>query len=413
VKFVIAGNGIAAITTARTISNQAPGSQIEIYTDERHPFYWRPKLIQFLAGRLNLENLYAYPPEWYATRGVEVQLGSRVVQLDVSRQRILLEDGTEVFYDRLLLAVGSSPFEPPVPGMGEDGVFTLRTIEDASDIRTYAQQCLAAGWTETVVIGGGLLGLECSSALTSLGLQVTALEHGLWLLHRQIDKEGSVVFQKHIERLGIRVMSNAVVERMVASGSVSEVLLEDGRRLPAHLVLCATGVRPNVALASDAGLDVNMGIVVDDQLRTSAENVYAAGDVAEYEGQLLCIIPAAVEQGRVAGSNMVESGSATYRGTVPSTTLKVVGLELTSIGQIDPHEEGDEELRQSDAATGVYQKLVLRDGRIVGAILLGDRQRVPTVTKLIKQGTDVSRYKDRLLDDDVDLEELIHPWRGA
>lgn len=408
-KFVIAGSGIAAITTARTLSNRAPGSRIEIYTDERHPFYWRPKLIQFLAGRLNLEKLYAYPPEWYATRGIEVHLGSKIAQLDVSGQRIFMEDGTEVLYDRLLLAVGSSPFQPPLPGMGQDGVFTLRTIEDALDINTYAQQCLAAGWTETVVIGGGLLGLECSSALTYLGLQVTALEHGPWLLHRQIDEEGSVVLQKQIERLGIRVMSNAVLESIVARGSVSEVLLEDGRRLPARLVLCATGVRPNVALARDAGLDVNKGIIVDDGLRTSAENVYAAGDVAEYEGQLPCIIPAAVEQGRVAGANMVEPGSATYRGTVPSTTLKVVGLELTSIGQIDPHEEGHEELRQADAATGVYRKLLLRDGRIVGAILLGDRQRVPTVTKLIKQGTDVSRYKDRLLDDDVDPEEIIHP----
>ncbi len=408
-KFVIAGNGIAAITTARTISSRAPGSQIGIYTDERHPFYWRPKLIQFLAGRLNLEKLYAYPREWYATRGIEVHLGSRVEQLDLSGQRILLEDSTEVSYDRLLLAVGSSPFQPPLPGIGQDGVFTLRTIDDALDIKTYAQQCLAAGWTETVVVGGGLLGLECSSALTSLGLQVTALEHGPWLLHRQIDEEGSVVFQKQIERLGIRVMVNAVPESILANGSVSEVVLEDGVRLPACLVLCTTGVRPNVALARDAGLDVNKGIIVDDGLRTSAEHVYAAGDVAEYEGQLPCIIPAAVQQGRVAGANMVEPGSATYRGTVPSTTLKVVGLELTSIGQIDPHEEGYEELRQADAATGIYRKLVLRDGRIVGAILLGDRQRVPAVTKLIKQGTDVSRYKDRLLDDDVDLEEIIHP----
>jgi nitrite reductase (NADH) large subunit len=413
VKVLIAGNGIAGITAARTMSAGGPGAQIEIYTDEPHPFYLRPKLIQFLAGRLNLQNLYVYPPEWYAKLGIAVHLASRVARLDVSGHRILLEDGTEASYDRLLLAVGSSPFQPPLPGMGQDGVFTLRTIEDALGIKSYAEQCLAAGSTEAVVIGGGLLGLECASALTSLGLQVTLLEHGQWLLHKQIDQEGSVVLQEQIERLGFRVMTNAVPESILASGSVSEVLLKGGLRVPARLVLCAAGVRPNTALAEDAGLDVNRGVVVNGQLRTSAQHVYAVGDVAEYEGQLPCIIPAAVRQGRVAGANMLEPGSVTYHGTVPSTTLKVVGLDLTSVGLIDPREAGYQELRKVDGAKGVYRKLVLRDGRIVGAILLGDKQRVPAVTKLITQRTDVSRYRDSLLDDDVDLQAMTNQQGGA
>ena len=151
---------------------------------------------------------------------------------------------------------------------------------------------------------------------------------------------------------------------------------------------------------------MNRGVLVDDQMRTSTEDVYAAGDITEYEGKVPCIIPAAIEQARVAAANMVEPGSATYSGTVPYTTLKVVGLDLTSIGLIAPQEEGDEELRSVDRARGIYRKLVLREGRIVGAILLGDRKRVSAVSKLITQGTDVSAYRDRLLDDDFDLQTI-------
>lgn len=412
-KFVIAGNGIAAITAARSISAGAPGAQIEIYTDEPHPYYLRPRLIKFLAGRLRLEDLYVYPPEWYAKRGIAVHLATKVVGLDTSGQRIVMEDGGVASYDRLLLAVGSSPFRPPVLGMEQDDVFTLRTIDDALAIKDRAERCISAGSREAVVIGGGLLGLECASALTAQGLEVTVLQRGPWLLHKQIDQQGSMVLQGQMEGLGIGFMANVVSERILANDSVSGVSLRSGLTVPAHLVLCTAGVRPNTDLAEDAGLKVDRGVIVDSQLRTSAEHVHAAGDVAEFEGQTPCIIPAAVEQGRVAGTNMVEPGSATYRGTVPSTTLKVAGLDLTSIGLITPQEEGYEELRQVDGAKGVYRKLVLRDGRIVGAILLGDRQMVPAVTKLIKQGTDVSRYKESLLDDDFDLETITKQSGGT
>ncbi len=405
-KFVIVGNGLAGITAASTISAGDAGAVIQIYTDEPHAFYLRPRLIEFLAGRLNLGGLYSHPREWYAKRGIEVHLASRVARLDVSGHRIVLEDDTEVSYERLLLAVGASPFVPPLPGMGK-GVFTLRTIEDAVGIKGHAERCLAEGSNEAVVIGGGLLGLECANALTSLGLQVTVLEQGPWLLHKQVDQEGARVLEERIVRLGFGVIAGADPGEIVSDGGFAcGVSLKDGRTLPAKLVLSAAGVRPNTDLARDAGLDVNRGIVVDGQLRTSEDHVYAAGDVAEYDGQLPCIIPAAVEQGKVAGADMLEPGSATYHGTVPSTTLKVVGLHVTSIGQIDGREERDQEFRKVDGAKGVYRKLVLREGRIVGAILLGDRPLVPTITKLIKEDTDVSRYGDDLMEDGFDWQTI-------
>lgn len=402
-KLVIIGNGVAGITAARTTSALAPGAQTEIYTDEPYPYYPRPRLIDFLAGRLGLEEIYAYPAQWYDQRGILVHQGTKVAEVDVPLKRILLQDGGEASYDRLLLAMGSSPFVPPVDGMDKQGVFTLRSIEDALAIKRYAEGCLAEGLREAVVIGGGLLGLESANALTDLGLVVTVLEHGPWLLHRQVDQEGGTLLQEHVKSLGIRIIADAELKAITGNHRVSGVLLKDGASLPGSLVLCSAGVRPNTDLAKSAGLSLNRGILVDDQMRTSADDVYAVGDVAEYEGRLYCIIPAALEQARVAAANMVDPGSATYHGTVPSTTLKVVGLDLTSIGPIAPEEEGYEELRKVDRGKGVYQKLVLHDGRIVGAILLGARKRVPLIRKLIEQRTDVSAHRHRLLDDDFDF----------
>lgn len=388
------------------ISAAAPGSEVDIYTDDLHPYYWRPRLLELLAGRVSAEDLYAYPAEWYANRGIAVHLGTRLTSLDPSARRLLFEDGAEASYGRLLLAVGSRPFVPPVEGAEKDGFFSLRSIEDALAIKSYADQRLSAGPREAVVIGGGLLGLESANALTSLGMQVTVLEHGPWLLHKQLDQEGAAMLQEGIERLGIGVVVEAVTEAILGANSVSAVRLQGGQTLPASLVLCSTGVRPNAGLARAAGLAVKTGILVDDQMRTSADDVYAAGDVAEYEGQLPCIIPVAVQQARVAAANMVQPGSAAYIGAVPFTTLKIVGIDLASIGLVAPPAEGYEELMRVDQDSGVYRKLVLRDGRIVGAILLGDKKQVASVRKLIEQGADVSAYEDRLLDDDFELQAI-------
>ena len=405
-RFVIIGNGIAGITAARTISATAPDAKVEIYTDDPHPYYWRPRLLELLSGRVSIESMYAYPVEWYAERGIGVHLATELRAIDRSATKVLFGDGKEASYGRLLLAIGSRPFVPPVEGAEKDGFFSLRSMEDALAIKSYAERSLSAGSREAVVVGGGLLGLESANALTSLGMQVMVLEHGPRLLHKQLDREGATMLQQRIERLGIAVAVNAVPEAVLGNDRVSGVRLQGGQVLSGSLVLCSTGVRPNIDLARAAGLAVNRGILVDSQMRTSAEDVYAAGDVAEYEGELPCIIPVAVQQARVAAANMVEPGSAAYHGAVPLTTLKIMGIDLASIGLVAPQEEGYEELRSTDHVKGVYRKLVLRDGRIVGAILLGDKKRVPPVSKLIEQGVDVSAYGDRLLGDDFDLQAI-------
>ncbi len=425
-KFVVIGNGVAGITAARALSAPLPpkvgrieggGVEIEIYTQEAHHYYPRPRLQGFLAGEIGLEKLPLYPPAWYEKRGIAVHLGVEVVELDPTAKRITLaactergrSNGRQVAYDCLLLATGSRPFIPSIEGVDKaasshvrsGGVFTLRTIEDALAIKRWAE-----GAKRAVIVGCGLLGLEVARALTVLGLEVTVLEHGPYPLRRQLDAEGGSLMRERIEAMGIGMALNASSQAILGDGQATGVLLQDGRRIKGDLILISAGVRCNVRLAQEAGLEVNRGVVVDERLRTSAEDIYAAGDVAEFRGRVYGIIPAALEQARVAAANMLGREQAEYRGTVSSSTLQVVGVDCTSIGIVHPPEgEGYQEFRKLEA--DVYKKLVLKDGRLVGAILLGDRKDVAPISRLIRKDADVSRYTERLLDDDFDWKGLL------
>ncbi len=409
-KLVIIGNGVAGVTAARALSDA--GAEAEIYTQEAHHYYPRPRLQSFLAGEIGLEGLPLYPPAWYEKRGIAVHLGVEVVGLDPRAKRIALaactehfdraqcklrrSNGREVSYDRLLLAAGSRPFIPPIEGVDKGGVFSLRTIEDALAIKKWAE-----GAKRAVIVGGGLLGLEAARALRAQGLLVTVLERGPYLLQRQLDAEGGALMRGLIEAMGIEVVLEASSQVILGDGQATGILLQDGRRIEGDLILISAGVRSNVRLAQEAGLEVNRGVVVDEHLRTSAEDIYAAGDVAEFRGQVYGIIPAAIEQARAAAVNMLGREQAEYQGTIPSNTLQVMGIDCTSIGVVHPEAgEGYQELRKSEAR--VYKKLTLKDGRLVGAILLGDRKDAAPISRLIQRGADVSRYAERLLDDDFD-----------
>jgi nitrite reductase (NADH) large subunit len=406
-RLIIVGGGIAAITAARGVRGAAPDIEIDIYTDEPYRFYRRPSLIEFLADKVDQEELFVYSPEWYANKGINLHLSSAVVGLDTRGQTIHLETGEETTYDRLLLATGSHPFRPPLEGLDKEGVFTIRSLDDARAIKSYAQENVSKGRTEAIVLGGGLMGLECANALATLGLEVTVLQGGPWLLNRQVDPQGADVLEEHLSHLGVRCLSNVRLESVLGADRVSGVRLQDGREFKAHLVLCAAGVRANLELARAGGLKTGRGVLVDSEMCTSAEHVYAAGDVAEYYGEAWQIIPAAVNQARVAAANIVEPGSVKYQGTVPSTTLKVVGVDLTSIGVIDGGTEGLEEFRRADHESFIYEKLVVEDGRVVGAVLLGSKEKVPAVTRLIREGTDVSESKHRLLEEGFELLSLL------
>ena len=401
-RHVIVGNGVAGVTAAQEIVRSDPAAEVHLFGAEPYPYYRRPLLWEFIAGRLAQDALYFRPADWYAGRGIHLHLGTQVTSLDPAAHRIALADSSSVQYDRLLLATGGRPTLPTCTGMDSAGVFALRTLDDALAIKAYTRQVSTA-----VVIGGGLLGLETARALHTAGLDVTVVEFFPYLLPRQLDVEGAQVLQSLLEAQGLHVLTGGTTEAILGNGRASGIRLKDGRVVPGELVLFSTGIRSEVALAQAAGLNVNRGIVVDRRLQTSAEDVFAAGDAAEFEGRVYGTIPPAIEQARVAAAHMVAPGSATYTGSLPTTTLKIVGAELASLGECLAEGDAYTHLRRTNVAAGQYRKVVLRQGRVVGAILLNDKERARPITQLIERGTDVSATTDRLLDDDFDLKSLL------
>ncbi len=400
--YVIIGNGVAGVTAAQGIARAESSASVHIYGAEPYPYYQRPRLWEFLAGEIDQEELYFRSLDWYAEKGIQVHLNARAVSLDPPKHRLTLASGETVDYDRLLLATGARCFVPPFDGTDKAGVFTLRSLNDALAIKAYAQDISSA-----VVIGGGLLGLETARALVVAGLEVTVIEFAPHLLPRQLDAEGAQILRDHLESIGIRlILTNAQTEKVLGQERASGVQLKNDRQVPGELVLISTGIRSRIELPRQSGLEVKRGVIVDPYLRTSATDVYAAGDVAEFDGVVYGIIPAAIEQARAAAVNMVDAQSSRYTGTIPATTLKVVGIDLTSLGEATVSGDEYDVVRQADPQAQVYKRLTLRDGAVVGAILMGNRQNVLPVKQLIASGRDVSAYRDRLLEDDFDLKAL-------
>jgi len=386
-RVVVIGHGIAGVTAADHVRRLHPGCELTVVGKEKFPLYNRMGITRLIYGRSAMQGLYLLPDAWYAEHNVSCWLNTRAARIDPGAQAVTLATGEVLAYDRLILATGAASHVPSLPGFGAAGTFVLREAEDAMYIRSYTQDTNAR---TAVVAGGGLLGLEAAYGLLKLGLRVTVLERGRWPLQRQVDERGGAFLRGYLAGLGIQIFVESEVARLgVADGLVKEAVLGDGRALPCDVFLVCAGIRPNAALAKDAGLDVNRGIVVDSRLRTSAPNVYAAGDAAEFRGEVYGLWPACVEQGAIAAANAVGEDRE-YAGTIPSTLLKVVGADLASMGRIAAS-AGDEVVVFEDAETRRYAKLVVAGGKIAGAILLGFPKEAGLVAEALKAGRDVSR----------------------
>jgi nitrite reductase (NADH) large subunit len=407
--YAIVGGGIAGVTAARSLARSAsnPDDQIHIFNSEPYPYYPRPLLWKYIAGDKDKESLFAKPLSSYEANGIAFHAGTRVTALDTEAHALTLESGTVVAYDRLLLTTGAHPFVPPVEGANKRGVLTLRSLDDAVAIREQAKRVPSA-----VVIGGGLLGLETALAIRSAGPEVHVLEIAEHLLPRQLDREGATILRGLLESSGLELSTGVMVEAILGEGHAEGVRVRDGRVVEGGLVLFSAGIRCRAHLAREAGLEVNRGAVVDATMRTSAPDVYAAGDLAEFEGEIYGIIPAAMDQASIAAANLVEPGSATYGGTLPSTTLKVAGAQVTSLGEYSPAEPDDGRgrsyyvVRYADAERGIYRKFVLRDGRMVGAITINDPRRGALARQLIDREAVVAEYSEQLAQDGFDLGSL-------
>ena len=382
---VVLGNGIAGVTAVDHVRRRHPVTAIDLVAEEPHHLYNRMGIARLVYGKSAMQGLYLNPETWYGERSVETWLNTRALQIDRAAREIRLGTGERLPYDRLILAMGARSFVPPIEGFGLAGTGVLRKADDAVRIRAFAQRhrCKRA-----VVAGGGLLGLEAAYALHQLGIRATVLERSDALLKRQLDARAAQLLQRYLEGLGLEILTSAETKAVSGQGRLDSLQLADGRVVDSELLLVAAGITPNAELAKQAGLATNRGVLVNSRMQTGDPHIFAAGDVAEFEGQVPGLWPVAVAQAEIAADNAV-GGTKRYDPVVPVTILKVVGIELTSIGRFDAAGPGEEEIALEDAS-GRYRKLVVADGRIVGAILLGYSKEVAAVRTAITRGFEIT-----------------------
>ncbi len=381
-KVVIVGAGIAGIAAAESIREASSAAEITLVSRESDLPYYRLNLTRYLAGEISARDLPIHPENWYPEQNVRLLRGTEVSAIHLEEQTAELRDGEKLPYEKLLLAAGAHPFVPPIPGTDREGVTAVRTVQDANRILESVQ-----GGASVVCIGGGILGLETAGALARRGADVTLLESHGWLLPRQLNRRAAEILAEHVAASGIKLRRNARTRQILGDDHARGVLLEDGTQISADLVVITTGIRSNSYLARIAGLEVNQGVLVNDRLNTSDANVSAAGDVAEHRGVVYGIWGPSQYQGNIAGLNI--AGVRTQFGGVPrSNTLKVLGVDLFSIGRFVPEDASFETMDQQ--TDGQYFHFLFRDNRLVGAILLGGTTLTARVKKAVETREDFS-----------------------
>lgn len=384
---VIVGKGMAATRLVDELSQRALGRySIAVIGAEPRLAYNRVLLSPLLAGEIGEPEIELKPAAWWKARGVSTFYGKSVAAIDRAARTVTLSDGLSLPYGKLVLATGSRPLMPPVPGLELPGVASFRDVADVALFRT-----VAAAGARVVVIGGGLLGLEAAYGLAKVGGRVTLLHLADRLMERQLDREGAGLLAAEIAARGIDIRLNCTAERFIGKERVEAVGLPDGSVIPADLVVVAIGVRPRVELAVAAGLDVNRGIDVDDGLASSDSAIFAIGECAEHRGQLYGLVEPAYEQARVLAARLA-GGRERYAGSLLATNLKVSGVGVFSAGEFEAG-EGTEIVVLRDHAAGIYRKFVLREGRLAGCVLVGDTTGALFYLGLIRSGQDISAIR--------------------
>ena len=386
-RLVVVGGGMAGMATVEAaLAHAAAGDvrwDITIAGAEPDAPYNRVLLSQTLTGAVSEQELTLRHPQWFADRGVKLRLGVPVRLVDTAARRVELADGEQLEYDDLVLATGSRPFVPPVPGTGLPGVHVFRTRADARAILEAAKSARRA-----IVIGGGLLGLEAARGLTERGVRTTVVHLADRLMEQQLDPPAASLLQRALRDLRIGVRTNAQTEAILGDGRAERVQLSDGTELEADLVVIAAGIRPEADLARTAGIEVDRGVLVDDELRTSVPGVRAVGECAEHRGTVYGLWAPLQEQARALGASLAGQPAA-FLGATPATTLKVAGVELFCCGRL-AEQERDEEVLALDTRRCRYRRLLVSaDGRLAGAILLGDLRDARVLRELLDSREEV------------------------
>ena len=380
---VIIGGGIAGLSAAEGVREMDHSASITLISGEEELPYYRLNLTRYLAGEIGDEALPIHPANWYEQQNIRLLNGRTMKRVDGAGKTVTLDDGTIASYDKLVITTGAHAFLPSVPGTELPSVFTLRSGNDAKAILKALRPD-----SRVVCIGGGILGLETAGALARHGARVTVLEASEHLMPRQLTPEGSQLMTEHLDRLNIKVLMQARTAA-IADGIVH---LEDGRRIEADLVVITVGVRPNLEFLTEAGLATERGILVNNRMETSQADIFAAGDVCEHNGVMYGSWAAAQFQGKIAGMNAAGS-PAEFGGLPRSHNLKVLGKDMFSIGEIRAADGSYRQLEETGDDT--YRMFMLRDGRLIGALLVGDLELMSAVRTMIEKKTEIG-MPDRL-----------------
>jgi nitrite reductase (NADH) large subunit len=397
-RLVIVGNGMSPGSALERLFEAAREAyEVTIFNAEPRVNYDRIMLSPVLSGEKSFEEIIIHGDGWYVRHGFTLHKGHRVVAIDRSARTVTSEHGVVAPYDKLIIATGSTPVVIPMPGASLAGVLTYRDLDDVN-----AMLFAAKGRGKAVVIGGGLLGLEAAMGLKEQGMEVSVVHLMPTLMERQLDPPSGFLLKQTIEARGVAVHTQANTKAILGTDPptgpprVRGVLLDDGTELPADLVVMAVGIRRNAALAREAGLAVNRGIVVGPDLRTGDPGIFALGECAEAQGQCFGLVARLYEMANVVATQLAGDASAAFNPSATATKLKVTGVQLFSAGDfaVAPDRE---EIVLRDAARGVYRRLVLKDGKLIGVVLYGDVSHGAWLFDLLRRGADIADKRDTLM----------------
>jgi nitrite reductase (NADH) large subunit len=401
-RLVVIGNGMAGARTVEEILARGGGEQfaITVFGDEPYGNYNRILLSGVLAGESDPTDIFINPLDWYTENDIELRAGVRVTHVDREAHVVLGDDGTQIAYDKLIYATGSRPFVPPIEGLKDafgprEGVFVFRTLDDCNAITSYATGCRRAA-----VIGGGLLGLEAARGLLTHGVEVHVVEAAPHLMFQQLDANGGRILARTLREMGIGVHTASATAAVTGDDRITGLQFKDGTHLECDMVVVAAGIRPNSQLASDIGLAVGRAVVVDDQMLTDDPDIYAVGECAQHRDQVYGLVAPLWEQAEVLADHITGTNeTSAYEGSKLATKLKVMGVELAVMGLKEPESDDDEVLQFSEPSKGIYKSVIIRDGRLVGATLLGDVSKVSFLTQAFDKGTLLPEDRKELMFD--------------
>lgn len=389
-RLAIIGTGMAGARIVEALINEGYQGDITMLGEERIKPYNRIQLSTVLAGDKAIDGLPLLDDNWYQSHNIQLRSGDPVMRLDGESKTIATASGWQQTFDSIVIATGSRPFIPHVPGNNLPGVMAFRTLDDIAIMQSFAEQ-----GEKVLVVGGGLLGLEAAYGLNKLGLDVTVLHHSDALMNRQLDQHSANMLKASMEGSGVKILTNARTATVTGTEQVTGITLEDGRHLEAELVVFATGITPNVEVFQSSGMAIEHGIVVDDQMRTSLPNIYALGECAEHNGVTVGIVAPIWDQAKVLTETLL-GRSARYEPREHSTQLKVSGIDVFSAGILTAGEDS-RDIVINDPKAGIYRRLVIRDNRLQAALLFGDKSLCSDYEALISSHKTLGEHEQQLM----------------